>query len=64
MMFREHQMVRTNKILEYEGSGVPRYSEGTIVHIYNNGEAYEVEFPIHDSYPILMTIKPEDIERI
>lgn len=65
--FNEHQEVKTNKILYFDTRGqkdvaLPKTAEGTIVHVYNNGEAYEVEFPLVGSNKSeVLTIKHGDL---
>jgi hypothetical protein len=42
---KEHSLV----IAKSNTAGVPKGSIGTVVHIYDNGKAYEVEFIVNDS---------------
>jgi hypothetical protein len=40
-MFKEHEMVTMKRSID----GIPVGSAGTVVHVYKEGLAYEVEFP-------------------
>jgi hypothetical protein len=40
----EHSTITTNQDIDREGEHIPKESEGVIVHIYEQGKAYEVEF--------------------
>jgi hypothetical protein len=40
----EHSIITTNQDINREGEHIPKGSEGAIVHIYEQGKAYEVEF--------------------
>lgn len=45
-------------------SPIPAGTVGTVVHVYNGGEAYEVEFTDHDGRTLLVaTLTPEQLER-
>lgn len=58
----ELDRVRTKVELRAEEGLLPIGSEGTIVHRYLNGQAFEVEF----AKPVqaLVTLRPEEIVRI
>jgi hypothetical protein len=42
-MFKEHDMVTMKRSIK--GIDIPVGSVGTIIHVYKEGLAYEVEFP-------------------
>jgi len=41
---KEHSIIITDKDIDREDEHIPKGSEGVIVHIYEQGKAYEVEF--------------------
>ena len=44
------------------GSGLIAGAAGTVVHVYREGAAYEVEFTEGRNTPILETLLPSDVE--
>ena len=42
--FGEHQLVRTTRALREQGAEIPAGALGVVVDIYDQGDAYEVEF--------------------
>jgi len=65
-MFQEHQIVQTKEIVYHENSALPKNSRGTIIHIYDLGNAYVVEFPLYgldgDTHPLIMDLHENQIE--
>jgi hypothetical protein len=55
----EHSIVCLSRDL---GEGLKAGEIGTIVHVYDGGAGYEVEFLRGRERPLLMTVEPEDIE--
>ena len=62
-MFAELDVVAlTHNITEH---GLSNGSKGTIVHLYRNGEAFEVEFIDNEGYLIaLITLTPKDVRLV
>lgn len=58
----EHAVVRLCHDLSAEGLKVG--DTGTVVHVYEGGAGYEVEFIHGRSRPKLLTVEPEDIELV
>ena len=58
----ELAIVKLREPRTFEGGVLPVGSEGTVVHSYRNGAAYEVEFaqPFH----CVMTVRRADIEPV
>lgn len=63
MMFKELDIVKlTHNITEY---GLKEGETGAIVNVYNDGEAYEVEFVASDGRTTaLLTLMPNDISSL
>jgi hypothetical protein len=53
IMFDEHQVVETTVPILKDGHYIPEETSGVIVHIYEGGKAYEVEFPMIKYNPVL-----------
>ncbi|OUJ14289.1 DUF4926 domain-containing protein [Acetobacter sp. DsW_063] len=60
--YPELSAVKTLKPIDVDGQILPGGSRGTIVLVYGDGDAYEVEFtrPI----PAIITLEPQDITGI
>ncbi|MBE7494187.1 MAG: DUF4926 domain-containing protein [Verrucomicrobiaceae bacterium] len=56
----EHAVVRLRRALEADGLAAG--AKGTIVHVYEGGAGYEVEFAKAGERPKLVTLEPADIE--
>jgi len=56
----EHAVVQLLRDLPEEG--LKAGETGTVVHVYNEGAAYEVEFISGRNRPKLATVEPGDIE--
>ena len=58
-MFQEHDMVTMKRSVE----GIPVGTVGTIVNVYKEGLAYEVEFPTKtvEEPPTLISVDKADI---
>lgn len=54
----EHSIITTNKDINREGEHIPKGSEGAIVHIYKQREAYIVEF----DNDIVVTVYHDEIK--
>ena len=59
---REHSVVLLRHALEKEG--VKAGATGAVVHVYEGGIAYEVEFLEGRSRPCLVTLTAEDLELV
>lgn len=55
---QEHDIVVSTQDIDREDEHVPAGSEGAIVSVYNNGEAYAVEF---DGCKVV-TVYPDEIK--
>lgn len=58
VVLAEHAVVRLARDLESVRAG----EVGTIVHVYEGGAGYEVEFQNGHERPLVLTVEPEDIE--
>ena len=56
----EHSMVLLRHALPKEG--LKAGAKGAVVHVYAEGEAYEVEFPAGRSRPCLVTLTADELE--
>jgi hypothetical protein len=56
----EHSVVSLKHDLSSEG--LTKGARGTIVHVYEGGAGYEVEFGTTGHRPKLVTVEPSDIE--
>ena len=52
----------TATVVSDDGDALPPGSEGTIVSVYRDGEAYGVEFPM--PLGALATVRPDSLHRI
>ncbi|MGU3422104.1 DUF4926 domain-containing protein [Methylobacterium sp. D54C] len=52
----------TVAVVSDDGDALPPGTEGTIVSVYRDGEAYVVEFP--NPLGALATVRPGDLKRI
>lgn len=57
----EHSVVRLSR--DMPQAGLMRGERGTIVHVYDGGAGYEVEFQQGRERPVVVTVEPEDIEQ-
>ena len=63
-MFKEHDIIRSNKKLSLE---ISENTKGVILQVYDNGEAYLIEFIDADGNTIgsgMDTVNYKDIEPI
>jgi hypothetical protein len=56
----EHAIVRLRHALKADG--LKAGATGTIVHVYEGGAGYEVEFVSGSKRPKIVTVEPADIE--
>ena len=63
-MFAEHQMVETDVDIYREGHYIPEGSNGVIVHIYPEKDAYEIEFPMIKNNPVITCHEHEITEAV
>jgi hypothetical protein len=47
---------------DLSSEGLAKGTQGTIVHVYEGGAGYEVEFGTAGHRPKLVTVEPSDIE--
>lgn len=59
---QEHDVVRLKRDITYAGHHIPAGSIGTIVAVYNSGQAATVEFP-NTTIDCCITLNTNDIER-
>ena len=62
-VFREHEVVRAITNIENEGEKVAKGTEGTVVSVYRNGEAYAVEFVAQASM-VVVTVYANQLEAV
>ena len=62
--FHEHDVVRVRKDVESDGYAVKKGMTGTIVSVYNSGEAFAVEIPEIKDGPAVVTLNAGAVERI
>ena len=62
--FKEHDVVRTITDIEIEGEKIMRGTEGAVVSVYRNGEAYAVEFVSAQSSMVVVTVYPKQLEAV
>jgi hypothetical protein len=58
--FREHQLVRTRRVVRCESVDLPPGTVGVVVDIYGQGDAYEVEFDIEPG--LVLTLERAALE--
>ena len=63
-VFNEHDVVRVISNIENEGEKIAKGTEGTVVSVYRNGEAYAVEFASGQSYMAVVTVYAKQIEAV
>ena len=56
----EHSRVRLRRAVPQEG--LEAGAKGTVVHVYNDGAGYEVEFVAGRKTPAVVTLEPSDLE--
>lgn len=56
----ELSIVTLNRPVECKGGVVPEGGKGTVVHVYRDGEHYEVEFA--EPFPCTVTVEASDIQ--
>lgn len=59
----EHDVVRVTEDVDSDGYSVKDGMTGTIVSVYNAGEAYAVEIPDLAGGPAVVTLRPGQMER-
>ena len=63
MAFNEHDCVRAAVDVQRQDCTVKKGDEGTVVHIYNEGEAFLVEFVIQEAGEVI-TMYPNELEAL
>ena len=63
-LLSEHDVVRVVQDVESDGYAVKKGMRGTIVSVYNSGEAYAVEIPEIADGPAVVTLRPSAMERV
>jgi hypothetical protein len=53
-MLGEHEVIETTMNIFRDGHYIPENSSGVVVHVYKEGEAYEVEFPNIKNNPVIL----------
>lgn len=56
----EHSRVRLRKAVPQHG--LEEGAKGTVVHVYDEGAGYEVEFVAGRKTPAVATLEPDDLE--
>jgi hypothetical protein len=56
---RELSVVALRHPVECKGGVLPKGGKGTVVHVYGDGEHYEVEFA--EPFPCTITLRHDDI---
>jgi hypothetical protein len=59
----EHDVIRVTHDVESDGYEVKRDMTGTIISVYNGGEAYAVEIAEIDDGPAVVTLRANEMER-
>lgn len=59
-LFHEHECVRL--AVAQRETGLQSGTTGTVVHVYPDHKAYEVEFPDGEGDPQVLTLTPTDLE--
>jgi type III restriction enzyme len=63
-VFKEHDVVRVISHIENEGEKIAKGTEGTVVSVYRNGEAYAVEFVSGQSSMVVVTVYAKQLEAV
>lgn len=63
-VFKEHDVVRAITHIENEGEKVAKGTEGTVVSVYRDGEAYAVEFAAGQSSMVVVTVYAKQLEAV
>jgi len=58
--FKEHDIVYVKFELSEDGRSIPKYTHGTIVHVYSEF-AYVVEFFVDSNAPVVKTVIHDQI---
>ena len=57
---RKLSVVSLKRPVECKGGVMPEGGKGTVVHVYRDGEHYEIEFS--QPFPCTVTVSAEDIQ--
>jgi hypothetical protein len=60
--YKVHSIVETLVVINRENCNIPAKSKGTILSIYNNGEAYAVEFCLNENDIKVVTVYSREIQ--
>jgi acyl-CoA hydrolase len=58
----EHDLVKAASEIDSDGHTVPAGSVGTVVSVYQPGEAFAVEFPDIEDGPAVVTVRGDEVE--
>jgi ribosomal protein L21E len=63
-MPEEHDCVRLTQVVIDEGEIFPAGTAGTVVSVYNRGEAFAVEVVDHRKVPAIIVVPASHLERV